>query len=765
MDAWAHVKPSSDRDCSELPHLLFDHLREVARRAADFASPFGGADWASLAGLWHDLGKYRPSFQAKLWKAGGIDAHIEGAPGRVTHSNAGALHAISSLGELRGRVLAYLIAGHHAGLPDRHASDGAGASLDERLRSADAQRELHEALAQSIPDEIRACPLRPDSACPGGADGFALWLRMLFSCLVDADFLDTEAFFAPDRRARRGVYPALEAMKDALDAHMATMTARAASGHISPMNMLRAGVLARCRDAAALPSGFFTMTVPTGGGKTLSSLAFALNHALEHRKRRIVYAIPYTSIIEQTAEVFAGIFKGLGEDVVVEHHSNLDVDERTENHSSRLASENWDAPLIVTTNVQLFESLHAARTSRCRKLHNLAGSVIVLDEAQMLPRDFLAPVLRTLKLLVAYYNVSVVLCTATQPTLSSRFEPVTNRKLLDGIDTAHAIVADEEPLFDALQRVDVHLPVDFRAVTPWEILAADIARHDCVLSIVNTRRHARELFERMPADGAEHLSALMCAAHRSAVIKRIKARLAAKREGSDLRPLRVISTQLVEAGVDLDFPVVYRALAGLDSIAQAAGRCNREGTLNGQHGQVHVFIAPGGLPPGELAQAAQTTREMAGLDKLAKPLSPATFRAYFDQFYAKDTSGNFDREGVLNLQTIDRAAFRSAARAFKLIDDDGESVIVPYNANGGPNSASEVHGWLGALAKDGDATWARRKLQRYTINLPRGQFEQLIKQGDIKECAGLWLALDIRYDSTLGLCRTDDLLSPSDLTI
>jgi CRISPR-associated endonuclease/helicase Cas3 len=346
--------------------------------------------------------------------------------------------------------------------------------------------------------------------------------------------------------------------------------------------------------------------------------------------------------------------------------------------------------------------------------------------------------------------------------LASRVEPVTGRRLLDGIDEKDVtpIVDVPEPLFEALKRVDVHLPADFGLRDTWPDIAARIAQHDCVLAIVNTRKDARELFKLMPAEGAVHLSALMCAEHRSAVIVQIKQRLQAKREGRDYTPLRVITTQLIEAGVDISFPVVFRALAGMDSIAQAAGRCNREGELEGL-GQVHVFVPPSDPPPGFLRQAAATTRLLAQTHRLTDPLAPKTFRAYFDELYGKD-AGNFDKENILGLQSYGTRAFRSAAEKFRLIDDDGETVIVPHNPKGGENRDSPIHAWLGALEKDGNATWARRKLQRYTVNVPRTQFEQMLKRGDLVERAGLWVALDIRYDKTFGLLLPDDQGKPGD---
>lgn len=759
MDAWAHSSRLNESDARP-PHLLADHLRSVGRLAADFASTFDASDWAMLAGLWHDFGKYREGFQRYIRQTHDPDAHIEQrVAGRdKTHSTAGALHAIKTLGPQFGRPLAFLIAGHHAGLPDLHPADGAGTSLKARLESEDGRREYDEALRKTIPPDVRAGDM-PEARVLGAEDGFALWLRLLFSCLVDADFLDTEAYFDPEKAALRGSHPSLEAMKQVLDAHLAELATRAGSGELSPVNVRRAEVLAACRKKAALPPGFFTLTVPTGGGKTLSSLAFALGHAIAHHKRRIIYAIPYTSIIEQNAKVFRDVFAPLGGDVVIEHHSNLDVEEGKEDHATRLAAENWDARLIVTTNVQLFESLHAVRTSQCRKLHNVVGSVIVLDEAQMLPRDFLAPVIQTLTLLVEHYGVTVVLCTATQPMLASRSDPVTGYKWFHGIDLAEEIVDVPGALFDALRRVDIHLPSDFNAVA-WSDVANDIRRHDCVLSVVNTRADARQLFVLLRDEDAVHLSALMCAEHRSAAIAGIRERLEARNRGTSNRPLRVISTQIVEAGVDLDFPVVYRALAGLDSIAQAAGRCNREGGLDGL-GQVRVFVPPRRPPRGLLLQGEQATRELAATGQLADPLAPVTFRRYFNLLYGK---GNLDERGILDLLKPDRAAFRTAAQQFKLIDDAGETVIVPYSPDGrGENSP--IHGWLAALANDGNAKWARRKLQRYTVSVPKWQCDQLLKRRDIEERAGLWVALNSRYDHVFGLLMPDDLTAPESLVI
>ena len=735
-------------------HLLVAHLHTVAALAAKFSQAFDSAEparrWAYLAGLWHDLGKYRPGFQRYVRLADGENAHIEGKVGgrEKTHSAAGALWAIQQLNQPNrpyGHILAYLIAGHHAGLDDW---DG---GLKERLQSSDAQQELADALAAQPPADVLA---HGDlvARIPGGPAGFALWVRMLFSCLVDADFLDTEAHFDADKPARREGFPTLAQMRLALDAHMAALPVAD-----TLVNRLRADVLRQCRAQAALPAGFFSLTVPTGGGKTLSSLAFALEHAQAHGHRRIIYAIPYTSIIEQTADVFRNVFKALGDEVLIEHHSQFDAAEKDETARSRLACENWDAPLVVTTNVQLFESLFAAKTSRCRKLHNLVGSVIVLDEAQQLPPAFLQPILDVLNLLVAHYGVTVVLCTATQPALNSTTYFDASRNLR-GLTNVREIIDNSDALFAALKRVHVELPPDWTTPTAWADVAAQLSAEDCVLAIVNTRKAARELQRLMP-EGTLHLSALMCGAHRKDVITEIKQRLQAKREGRDNRPLRVVSTQLVEAGVDMDFPVVYRALAGLDSIAQAAGRCNREGRLEGL-GRVVVFVPPERPPMGYLrkgADACITTLHGQAHDPLARCL----FDRYFKEFYH---SVELDRHGIVAQLKVEprtlAVQFRTAADAFRLIDDqDTATVVVRYVLK-----RDEIEKWLAILAAQGPQRWLMRKLQRYTVSIQKREADKMLAQGDLSlPVPGLYVLAnaDNLYSDILGLVGDADLYHPS----
>ena len=754
-------------------HLLATHLQKVAELAREFAQALGPAgaamDWAYLAGLWHDLGKYRPGFQRYLKLSNNENAHIEGrvAGREKTHSIAGALWASRSFhashgkgGELAARTLAYLIASHHAGLYDWESQDSLG--LKVRLAHVDSQTEFDDALKVEPPAEILSSggfdPLAALLTIPGGCrKGYALWVRLMFSCLVDADFLDTEAHFDSAKTQRRQGFSDVAAMLNAFDNFMAVKAAQAPP---SLVNTLRADILQQCRDKAVLPSGFFSLTVPTGGGKTLSSLAFALRHAQEAPAgvvRRIFYAIPYTSIIEQTADQFRKALAALGGEVLVEHHSQAESDETQETARSRLACENWDAPLIVTTNVQLFESMFAAKTSRCRKLHRLANSVIVLDEAQQLPPEFLQPILDTLKLLVAHYGVTVVFCTATQPALT-KTEYFDKSKGLDGIDDVREIIDFPDKLYCQLDRVRVELPADWNAPTPWTDLAERVVREDCVLVIVGTRKAARELHRLLP-EGTLHLSALMCGAHRSDEIKKIKQRLEDKRDGIDTRPLRLVATNLVEAGVDLDFPVVYRALAGLDSIAQAAGRCNREGHLPGK-GRVVVFVPPENPPKGLPAQGAKVCISLLQ-DRPDNPLERSMFERYFKRLYY---DCNLDAKGICQLLTADRelgVSFRTAAQLFQLIDDrDSALVVVRYEGR-----QDDVETLLATLASKGPTRELMRKLQRLTVSIPQKEANQLLGDGSLELVPlvpGLYAQVaDTKlYDSMIGLRLQSDLYDP-----
>lgn len=769
-DFLAHIRNDNGR---LIAHRLEDHLVDVSALAADFAAEFGAAPWAALAGIWHDLGKYREGFQRYIRRCGDPDAHIEGrvAGPEKTHSAAGALWAQQYLAEVDkrsgpvvARVLAYLIAGHHAGL------DNWFGGLHERFNREDSLQEGRDALAVAIPaailkpsaglPDLKAIRTDQEDNIPGR---FALWVRMLFSCLVDADFLDTEAFMSQGKaEARDGFMPVGE-LEKRLAERLALMAKEVAGrGEAgSQVNRKRAEVLRACLAKAECSPGVFSLTVPTGGGKTLSSLAFALRHAVRHGKRRIIYAIPYTSIIEQTAGIFRSIF---GDENVIEHHSNVEVDEAQETARSRLACENWDAPLIVTTNVQLLESLFACRTSRCRKLHNLVGSIIVLDEAQLLPVPYLQPVVDVLRLLVKDYGVTLVLCTATQPTLESR-NGFDQARQLRGFASGEIrkIIDDVAGLYGALERVKVHLPADLKAPISWEQLAPQITGHHVALAIVGRRADARELYTRVKAEdraGLWHLSGLMCAQHRSDTIANIKQALVARRKalvvGQNPAPIRVISTQLVEAGVDIDFPVVYRALAGLDSIAQAAGRCNREGRL--AQGEVHVFVPPEPAPSGLLRMAERATTILWGaLPPEADPMGVERFSEYFRNLYR---DAELDKKGIcgcLRSQGPDFAvSFRRAAEEFRLIDkDEGATVFVRYKRD---ESDEEIDMWLNTLKKEGPQRWLLRKLQRYGVSIYQRDLQRLLDLRDIEPLGGDFPGLyvqsfgnDVLYDRVLGI--------------
>lgn len=705
-------------------HQLEDHLRETARLASSFAAMFDSGEWGNLAALWHDLGKYSMEFQQYLFDCGP----------KTEHAVIGAQHAVAQLGPM-GRVLAYLIAGHHTGLPDWDSDEELATSLKQRLSKTELLDRLRnvvvseELLKQEVPKD------KPRSTATEFTR--SLWLRMLFSCLVDADFIDTETFFDEQQTAARRGFPGINELVPVFETFM---TVKAAAAPATPVNTLRAEIYRQCHDSASSPSGFFSLTVPTGGGKTLSSMAFALQHAKKHGKRRIIYVIPYTSIIEQTADQFRQIFG----DVIVEHHSNVaSQDNEKESSRLRLAAENWDAPLVVTTSVQFFESLFASRTSRCRKLHNIVNSVVILDEAQLLPPDFLLPVLEALKELQQNYGVTVLFCTATQPALGPHRAGNFNFKGIPGITE---IINDPQRLHTSLKRTSIHLLRELAPLT-WEELAIELQQHDSTLCIVNRRDDARALWELMP-EGTIHLSALMCGAHRAARIREIKERLAAG------VPTRVISTQLVEAGVDLDFPTVYRAASGLDSIAQAAGRCNREGLR--ERGDVYVFTPPSNIPAGHLRQAAQIgMRLLAASD--GDPLAINQFEAYFKEFYW--LQGNrLDKHGIVGMLRNDpqlRFSFRTAARKFQLIDEATQApVIVRY----------ENDELLLLLEHSGPDRWLLRKLQRSVVNLPRYLHQKLVAGGAIREIyPGIFVqAHGALYHSDLGFCPDKSIVYEPD---
>lgn len=694
---------------------LTDHLAGVAAMAEAFAGEFKNADWGHWLGMLHDLGKFNPEWQQYLARNCGMDMGEDDSMAVASHPNHSAAGAIYATEKSKGigLLMAYCIAGHHTGLPDYYHEMGVGGALSSRLQQ---REELSAALLGNPPDKL--LNLRLPATCPCGkkiqSECFHLWIRMLFSCLVDADRLDSEAAATPEQSSKRIMYKPLSELAAKLNKHMCNLQKNAPD---TMVNQQRREVLDMCRSKAENAPGFYSLTVPTGGGKTLSSLTFAMNHALCHGKKRIVMAIPYTSIIEQTAQTYKNIF---GDDNVLEHHCSLDPDKQTE--WARLAAENWDAPLIVTTNVQLFESLFAARTSACRKIHNLANSVIILDEAQMLPPEYLHPILSGLKALVDGFGATVVLCTATQPALNGRIGGN-----FDGLAQVTEIIDDPAELTAKLKRVQLVLPDKGASRSEWTEIAQKLQQHTQVLCIVNTRRNCRDLHALMPA-GTIQLSALMCGEERSAIIKNIKDKL---KTGE---PIRVISTQLVEAGVDIDFPVVFRAMAGLDSIAQAAGRCNREGKLDGT-GQVFVFNPPKSAPSGLLRKGEDACQEIIR-NHSDLELTPEFYKFYFDTFFSK--VNDFDKpdfKGRLCLNAQEgNFQFRTFSREFKLIDDQAQKgIIVQYQ------HSIEL---IGQLRNRGPERWLLRKLQRYTVNVPERLLRKLMDNGMVEEFSGIYVQSD-----------------------
>lgn len=708
---------------------LQEHLDNVADMAAEFAAAFDSAEWGRLAGLWHDLGKYSAAFQDYLKRSARDDGSAR--RGEVDHSTAGAKYAGEQFNSAStrhiGRILAYCIAGHHGGLADWD-TDSNGSLLHrlqaDKAETLDALRRFGD--SNCSPAAPASPPFRTADNSQERAFQISLFTRMIFSCLVDADCLDAEATEKKEQAdIRQADLPEMAALERQLDGYLSRLPTH------GKVNVCRGRILTACRNAAELEPGLFSLTVPTGGGKSLSSLAFALKHGRIHGLNRVIYAIPYTSIIEQNADQFRKALGPLASRTVVEHHSNFDP--RKETDWSNLASENWNAPLVVTTNVQFLESLFACRTSQCRKLHNIVGSTIILDEVQALPVTLLAPTLALLRELTRNYRCTIVLCTATQPAFR-------REELKIGLGGVREIINEPARLYADMRRTRVETLGPLKN----EQLVERLARHRQFLCVVNTKRHAAELYrllvekispDHQPLDGVAasgsiskkhrfvagqpiHLSALMTARHRSAVLRMLRRQL------DRGEPCRVISTQLIEAGVDIDFPVVYRAMAGLDSIAQAAGRCNREG--NKKTGIVYVFDAERPPPMGVLQQAADTAGELVGLydDLLSLEAINHFFRLHFWK-----REKDWDRREIMDcFKSPLIPNFREAAERYFLIEKNTSSVIIPYGYRG-KQLVKQLKARPIIERKDTQA-WAARKalnraLQRYSVQLPKWQMDKL----------------------------------------
>lgn len=710
MEYFAHSGKEHDKSDWQ---TLQDHLQVVAEIAKHNARYFGAEELAYLAGLLHDLGKYTSAFQARL----------EGSPKKVDHATAGAKVAAEILPEPFYKLISYAIAGHHAGLANGINEGDGRSTLEARLKQAfgkelcrlDAEACRKELTLPEVSQLLPKIQPHPDQANHGFQ--FAFLIRMIFSCLVDADFIDTDKFYKQleAKPWLRGDYPALSDLKRVFDAYLAEKTS---TSQPTKVNQLRQSILAAARERAQLSPGLFTLTVPTGGGKTFSSMAFALDHALQHGMRRIIYVIPFTSIIEQNAKVFREAFGELGETSVLEHHSNFD-DRNIKNENTqdklKLAMENWDMPIVVTTAVQFFESLFADRPSRCRKLHNISGSVIILDEAQTLPLKFLKPVMAAIDELARNYGCSVVLCTATQPALC---EPDFNK----GFENVREIAPNPAQLFEELSLVSVsHL-----GELDDEKLLERIQANEQILTIVNNRRHAQSLFKSLKekkVEGVFHLTTLMCAAHRVQTLNLIRERL------KNNQACRVVSTSLIEAGVDVDFPCVMRAEAGLDSIAQAAGRCNRERLKTKEDSHTWVFKSPDWKIPPELEGLSAGMRSVfrRGYDNL---LGQEAIKDYFSEVYWRK-GDELDQKQLMKMHQ-DHAPkmtfpFQTIAKEFRMIESFMQPIFVSFD--------KEAETLLAQLNTTDEVGKLLRKLQPYIVQIPQKGFEALQMAGAIQTVA------------------------------
>ncbi|SUA43945.1 CRISPR-associated helicase Cas3 [Neisseria zoodegmatis] len=709
---------SAENQPYEYWQTMRSHAHNVGEAAARFAAFFGAEEMARYTGQLHDLGKYTPEFNRRL----------HGGPS-VDHATAGAKIAFERWG-LQGKLMAFCIAGHHAGLANGNSEGDNRRTLTQRLavpfgKGIHDIPEPDEVWQQdiSLPQTLPASPLQADKHHPFFS--YAFFTRMLYSCLVDADYLDTEAFYAglEDKTVQRGGHPDLLQLQQRFNRFIGDFRRRIAEKpqqteedkRNAALNRLRSDILDHAVSQAEQAPGLFTLTVPTGGGKTFTSMAFALEHAKRHGMRRVIYVIPFTSIIEQNAAEFRKAFGDLGKDAVLEHHSTFDDSKLKDQHSKdklRQASENWDMPVVVTTAVQFFESLFADRSSRCRKLHNISGSVIILDEAQMLPLKLLLPIMQAVKELARNYHCSVVMCTATQPAIQAE------HGFYRGLENTRELAPNPPELFDKLRRTTVqHIGIQTDAD-----LLEKLAQHKQILIIVNNRRHARSLYNSAKQlDGVFHLTTLMCAKHRSQVLETIRGRL------KNGQPCRVIASSLVEAGVDVDFPLVMRAEAGLDSVAQAAGRCNREGKRPSENSFVWVFKPEEQWKaPSELGLLSAAMREVVRhhADDL---LSPQAIRRYFQRVY-EEKGKELDSKGILEMHKKAGNSlnfpFQTIAQKFRMIESHMQPLIIPFD--------QEAERLIDSLRHADQIGGLLRKLQPYTVQVPERAMQALFKDGRIE---------------------------------
>ncbi|MDR0940435.1 MAG: CRISPR-associated helicase Cas3' [Mediterranea sp.] len=708
-----------------------EHNNGVAKLSSGFAAEFGFGEWGKVLGLLHDKGKEQDTFQKYILQRSGCRPELK-VEGDHTHAYVGAVMAYKLYKQCYP-LLSYPIMGHHAGLDDC-------GEFEYKM-----QKEIPSDVTKEALDIV---PTLPKGIQLQREDCHHL-IRMLYSCLVDADWLDTERFMKPAQAAARQGKLSLEQLRPKLEAHLESLKVGATD---TPVNRIRAAVQDECRKAAILPSGFFSLTVPTGGGKTLSSLLWAMLHAKEHGKKRIIIAIPFTSIIVQTAEILREIFR---RENVLEHHSNVEYTEKKKDEMDtgdtewqmRLATENWDAPIIVTTNVQLFESMFSNRPSKCRKLHNICNSVLILDEVQSLPLEQIQPIVDSLKTYQRLFGVSVLFTTASQPVLRGEYYGTNPDAKFKGISMIREIVSESFQLHDKLRRV--HLSFDIEKSSSGAI-AERLLMYPRVLCIVNTRKEAQEIYSLLPQDDSTyHLSRMMCPKHVGDTIKAINEKLK-----SDTPVIRVVATQLIEAGVDMDFPVVFRQEAGLDSILQAAGRCNREGKL--PVADTFVFRLTEDLPIGYLSNSANARKD---LPEESDWFHPETMKKYFIQLYSK--TNTFDKAEITKkLYDEDNEyhfKFRNAAESFHLIEDSSMSIIVAFE-----NSESLIE----ELEREGISYDLMKRLAQYSVNVNKRQFEELWKAKLINEISikgkhsGIYAISDKeQYDKKTGLRRENHWLN------
>jgi CRISPR-associated helicase Cas3/CRISPR-associated endonuclease Cas3-HD len=721
---------------------LKEHIDGVADLAEERAVKFGAGKLGRIIGLTHDIGKYSKDFQRRL----------EGNKTKVDHATAGAQEICRKWQSPIGKALAFTVAGHHGGLPDGNRGDIK--NLPGRLEKKDIPDYQAFAKEINIPDlcqdDLRNIPHAKDIAM--SAFSFSFCIRMLYSCLVDADYLDTERFMNAEKFMARPEIVSMKTLFKRLEKKL-ELLAEKNRQNTSLINTARQGILERCLQMADSKPNLFTLTVPTGGGKTYSSMAFALKHAVVRGKERIIYVIPYTSIIEQNAQVFREALEE-NDNVVLEHHSNFEYPEGSfedwDKHEKahRLAAENWDMPVVVTTAVQFFESLYANKGSRCRKLHNMANSVIVLDEAQMMPLEYMKPCLWALAELVLNYGATVVLCTATQPAIN---------ELIPGKLKPVEIMEDPAELQKKFKRVRVH----YRGKMTDEEVVAGMIENSQVLTIVNTRRHARILFDLLmeqTTEGVYHLSARMCPAHRKAVLAKIKEAL------SKGKVCRVVSTQLIEAGVDVDFPAVFRSETGIDSIAQAAGRCNREGRE--KYGIVIVFEPEAhGMPTkGNFKLVAELARmTMRKLDKVENDLmSLSAIEDYFKQLFSVE-SDKLDAQKILKgIKDSGEGLsfdFPKIAHDFQLIDSATVSVVVPWD--------DHVLDVMEEIEHHPFPASRMRSLQPYIVQVYQYELEAFQKEKVVKSVGDIikFVTDSSFYDSRYGLKDAKEVKASTDVMI